>query len=171
MTSELPEEPAANTAFQADPETGGFVEVTELLHADAGTVTANRVNIEQSTAGTITADHVTVTQSAIKTVDSRETRATQSAALILKSDDTAFHESAAGFVSANRIDLFDSTVGLVFGPVTVAEGAKSRIFVQIGGGANTTPPLLNGESALKLGAGLGLSFVVFSRLLRRLLGN
>lgn len=171
MSHEEPANESPNVTIQPDPETGEFVEVRELLHADAGDVSADRVSVEQSTAGTITADSVTIEQSAVKSIKAGEIRMDQAAAALITSDDMAMHESAAAGVRARRIDLYGSTVGVVSGPVTVAEGASSRIFIQIGGGENRPQPILNGESALRLGAGLGLSLVVFSRFLRRLLGN
>ena len=48
--------------------TGEFVEAGDLLHADAGDVSATRVSLEESTAKSITGDHVTMTQSAVKTI-------------------------------------------------------------------------------------------------------
>jgi hypothetical protein len=160
-----------NDSLRPDPDSGKFVEVTELLHADAGTVNADRIAIEQSTANSVTARTVEITQSAIRSVSSEEARLEQTAMLLLKSSDTAVHESAIGVIKADRIDLLGTTAGLVLGSVNVAEGARSRILVQIGGGANRPQPILDGQSALRLGAGLGVSLLVFGRLMRRVLGN
>ena len=156
--------------MEASDETGEFVEVVELLHADAGDVEASRVSLEQSTARTISAEHISINQSAIRDISADTATMTQSASFVLKSSDIALHESAAGLVSGNQVDLFDTAVGLVRGPVTIGEGS-ARILIQIGPANPHLKPVLDAKSALGLGAGFGASLVLLSRLLRRLLGN
>lgn len=168
-TSGAPESPSATV--QPAPDSGEFVEVSELLHADAGNVQATHVAIEQSTVGQIKSDKADITQSAIRSITAGEVRMDQSASAILKSDDTALHDSAIGIATAGRIDLFGSTVGIARGSINVGEGASSRVLVQIGGGANAPRPLLNAQSALTLGAGIGLSGLILGRLVRRILGE
>ncbi len=170
MTSAETAPEGNNITIRPDGTDAEFVEVSELLHADAGDVRAERVAIEQSTAGQVTASEVSIEQSAIRQVQADSARIEQSAMLILKSSDTALHDSAAGILSADRVDLHKGSVGIVKGPVTIAEGGSAQILIQIGGG-DSTRPVLNGQSALRLGAGLGLSLVVFSRFLRRVLGD
>ena len=54
--------------------------------------------------------------------------------------------------------------------MTVNEGT-ARVMVHIGPADGTIKPVLNGQAALGLGAGFGISIVVLSRLLRRLFGT
>ena len=160
-----------NPVMQPSDNTGEFVEAEELLHADAGDVSATRVSLEESTAKSITGDHVTMTQSAAKTISAQTATMTQSATMNLTSTDIALHQSSAGIVSGERVDIFDSMVGVVRGPVTVGEGASARVIVQVGPGDPSVRPMLSAQAALGLGAGFGATLVLLSRLLRRLLGN
>ena len=66
MAETRPTEDAAHQVMEPSDETGEFVEATELLHADAGDVSATRVTLEQSTAKSITSDHVALNKSAVK---------------------------------------------------------------------------------------------------------
>jgi hypothetical protein len=171
MTADMHEPPGGtNQVAVPSGESGKFHEVTELLHADAGSVQAASVHIEQSSARAVSADDVVIDQSAIKDVTARSATVTQSASAIFKGDDVAFHESVVGFASARRLDLIDSSVGLVAGPVSVSEG-QSRILVHIGPADGSIKSVLNAQSAVALGAGFGATLVILSRLLRRLLGN
>jgi hypothetical protein len=170
MTESEPTETGLNGTIAPEADTNVFVEATELLHGDAGDISATTVTIEQSTAGTVSGERVTVSQSALKRLDAGSAQLSQSAALVVKSADTALAESAAGVVSGGQITVVNSTVGVAQGPLTVANGT-ARILVQIGAAEGSVKPVLDGQSALRLGAGFGLSLVVFSRLLRRLLGR
>jgi hypothetical protein len=160
-----------NPVMQPSDATGEFVEAVELLHGDAGDISAARVTLEESTAKSITGDHVTMTQSAVKNIEAQTATMTQSAAMSVKSADIALHQSSTGIVSGERVDIFDSMVGVVRGPVTVGEGASARVFVQVGPGNASVRPMLSAQAALGLGAGFGATLVLLSRLLRRLLGN
>jgi hypothetical protein len=164
------EDNGVNKVFEPAGPEGEFAEATELLHADAGTIEADRVTIEQSSAGSINADNVSINRSAIKSVSAQTATLTQSAALRFNGSDTAFHDSALGFVSAERVDVYDSTIGVLYGPVTISEGSP-RVLLHLGPTDSSVRPVLNAQSALGLGAGVGASLVILSRLLRRLLGN
>jgi hypothetical protein len=170
MTSSQQTETGLNTVVTPHADSNEFVEAVELLHGDAGDVTGTTVTIEQSTAGTVTGEQVTVSQSALKRLDAGSAQLSQSAAFILKSEDTALSESAVGIITGGQTTLVNSTVGIAHGPLTVANGT-ARVFVQIGNTDSSIEPTLDGQGALRFGAGLGLSLVVFSRLLRRLLGR
>lgn len=170
MTESHPTETASNGMVTPEADSNEFVEAVELLHGDAGDVTATNVTIEQSSAGTVSGERVTVAQSALKRLDAGSAQLSQSAALILKSADTALAESAAGVVTSDQITLVNSTVGIAQGPLTVANGT-ARILVHVGNAEGSVKPMLDGQGALRFGAGLGLSLVVFSRLLKRLLGH
>jgi hypothetical protein len=161
---------ATNRAVAPSDESGEFHEVSELLHADAGSVQADSVHIEQSSARSIAATDVVIDQSAIKDVTTQSATVSQSASLLLKGSDVAFHESVVGYASADRVDLIDSTVGILKGPVSVSEGS-SRVLVHIGPADGAIKPVLDAQSAVALGAGFGATLVILSRLLRRLLGN
>ena len=150
--------------------TGEFEEVTELLHADAGDVSATRVSLEESTAKSIRAEYVTLNRSAVKSISADTLQMTQAAAFQVTSADTAMHDSSAALISADRVDVFDSVIGAVRGPVTVNEGS-TRIFLQVGPADPAARPMLNAQSAIGLGAGFGATIVLLSRLLRRLLDN
>ena len=170
MAETLPTEKSVHQVMEPSDDTGEFVEATELLHADAGDVSASRVTIEQSTAKSVTADHVEVNKSAVKGITAQTATMTQAASLTLRADDIALHESSVGVLTSDRIDLFDSVVGVARGPLTVNEGT-SRVLVHIGPADATIKPVLDGQAALGLGAGFGISIVVLSRLLRRLFGT
>lgn len=170
MTDSQQNETGLNSVITPQAESNEFIEAVELLHGDAGDVTAETITLEQSTAGAVTGEQVTVSQSAVKRIDAGSAQLSQSAAFILKSADTALSESAAGIITGGQTTVVNSTVGIAQGPLTVANG-NARIFVQIGGGEASVKPMLDGQGALRLGAGLGLSLVVFSRLLRRLMGR
>lgn len=167
-THELPD--GADQVVTPADESGEFHEVTELLHADAASVQADSVRIEQSSARTVTAGDVVIDQSAIKDVSAQSATVTQSAAFRFTGGDVAFHESFVGSASAQRVDLFDSTVGFVKGPVSINEGS-TRILVHLGPASGSLRPVLDAQSAVALGAGFGAALVILSRLLRRLLGN
>lgn len=168
---ETPEtEDAVHVTMESNDDTGAFTEVTELLHADAGDVSAPRVTLEQSTARSISADHVDVNKSAVKGITTQTATMTQAASLTLNAADIAVHESSIGVLSSDRIDLFDSVVGIARGPLTVNEGS-ARVLVHIGPADATVKPVLDGQTAMRLGAGFGISIVVLSRLLRRLFGT
>ena len=151
-------------------DTNEFVEAVELLHGDAGDVSGSTITMEQSTAGAVTGEQITISQSAVKRVDAGSAQLSQSAAFIMKSEDTALSESAAGLITGGPTTLVNSTVGIAHGPLTVANGT-ARVFVHIGSNESAIKPTFDGQGALRLGAGLGLSLVVFSRFLRRLLGR
>lgn len=170
MTESQPQGNGAHQVIEPSEATGEFVESAELLHGDAGDISATRVTLEQSTAKTVNGEQVTLRQSAVKSVTTDTATMTQSAALILKSSDTALHESTAGIISAERVDVFDSVIGVVNGPINVTEGS-ARVFVQIGPSDPSVKPVLDAQAALGLGAGFAASLVILSRLLRRLLGN
>ena len=170
MAETHPTEDGAVPVMEPSEETGEFVEATELLHADAGDISAARVSLEQSTAKSITADHVSLNQSAVKGITTQTATMTQAAAFNLKSTDIALHESTAAIVSGDRIDIFDSVVGVARGPLTVQEGS-ARVLVQIGSADPAVKPVLNAQSAVGLGVGFGTTIVLLSRLLRRLFGN
>jgi hypothetical protein len=160
----------ANNLVTPRADSNEFAEAVELLHGDAGEVTGNTVAIEQSTAGSVTGEQVTVSQSAVKRLEAGSAQLSQSAAFILKSADTALSESAAGIITGGQTTLVNSTVGIAHGPLTVASGT-ARVFVQIGNADSSIKPMLDSQGALRLGVGLGFSLVVFSRLLRRVLGR
>jgi hypothetical protein len=170
MAETHPIEDGANPVMEPSATTGEFEEVTELLHADAGDVSATRVSLEESTAKSIKADHVTLNRSAVKDISAQTVQMTQAAAFQLTSGDTALHDSSAAVVSADRVDVFSSVVGVVRGPVNVGEGS-TRIFLHVGPADSAARPTLNAQAALGLGAGFGAALVLLSRLLRRLLGN
>jgi hypothetical protein len=170
MTDQQENLEGAHQVVDAESVTGGFREATELLHADVESVTADRVSIEQSSAKAVSADHVSINQSGVKTVTASNATMTQSAALVFNGDDVAIHEGAIGIARAGRVDLFDSSVGLVTGPVTIGEGS-ARILVHLGSADGAIKPVLDTRSALALGAGFASTLVILSRLLRRLLGN
>jgi hypothetical protein len=128
------------------------------------------VTLEQSTAKSITADHVDLNKSAVRGITAQTATMTQAASLTLTSADIAVHESSIGVLTSDRIDLFDSVVGVARGPLTVNEGT-TRVLVHIGPADAAVKPVLNGQSALGLGAGFGISIVFLSRLLRRLFGT
>lgn len=169
MTDSPQTETGANGITTPETDTNRFVEATELLHGDAGDITATTVNIEQSTAGTVTGERVTVSQSALKRLDAGAAQLTQSAALFVRSADTALTESVAGVITGGQTTVVNSTVGIATGPLTVT-GGTVRVLIQVGATEGSAKPVLDGQSALRLGAGLGISLVVFSRLLRRVLG-
>jgi hypothetical protein len=170
MAQTHPTEDAAHQVMEPAEDTGEYTEATELLHADAGDISAGRVALEQSTAKSISADHVTLRQSAVRNITAETATMTQSAAFRLKSGDLAVHESPLGIVSSDRVDIFDSVIGVVNGPINVGEGS-ARVLVQIGPADPAVKPVLNAQAALSLGAGFGATIVLLSRLLRRLLGN
>jgi 3D (Asp-Asp-Asp) domain-containing protein len=170
MAEMHPTDNGANPVMEPSSATGEFEEVSELLHADAGDVSATRVSLEESTAKSITAEHVTLNRSAVKSIAADTLQMTQAAAFQMTSADTAMHDSSAGMITADRVDVFDSVIGAVLGPVTVGEGS-TRIFLQVGPADPAARPVLNAQSALGLGAGFGATIVLLSRLLRRLLGN
>ena len=170
MAQTHPTEDPTHQVMEPTDDTGEYIEATELFHADAGDVSASRVALEQSTAKSITADHATLRQSAVRNITAETATMTQSAAFRLKSGDLAIHESPLGFVSSDRVDIFDSVIGVVNGPINVSEGT-ARVLVQIGPADPSVKPVLNAQAALSLGAGFGATIVVLSRLLRRLLGN
>ena len=118
----------------------------------------------------ITADEVSIDQSAVKQINTTSATVSQSASLLFKGDDVAFHESVLGIASAQRLDLIDSTVGIVNGPVSVNQGS-ARILIHVGPVEGSIKPVLNAQSAVALGAGFGATLAILSRLLRRLLGN
>jgi hypothetical protein len=82
-------EDGVNHVVSPSDASGAFEEVTELLHADASTVSADRVHIEQSSARTVTADDVVIDQSAIKEVTAQSATITQSASLLFRGGDVA----------------------------------------------------------------------------------
>jgi hypothetical protein len=170
MTDSQQSETGLNGMVTPNADSNEFVEAVELLHGDAGDVTGTTITIEQSTAGTVSGERVTVSQSALRRLDAGSAQLSQSAALILKSEDTALSESAAGIITGGQTTLVNSTVGVAQGPLTVANGT-ARVLVHIGPADDSIKPVLDGQGALRLGAGFGLSLVVFSRLLRRLLGH
>ena len=170
MTDSQQSETGLNGMVAPQADTNEFVEAVELLHGDAGDVTGTTINLEQSSAGTVSGEQVTVTQSAVKRVDAGSAQLSQSAALVLKSTDTALSESAAGIISGGQTTVVNSTVGFTKGPLTVANGT-ARVLVHIGETDSSVKPTLDGQGALRFGASLGLSLVVFSRLLRRVLGR
>jgi hypothetical protein len=170
MAETHPTEDATHQVMEPSDESGEFTEATELLHADAGDISAARVTLEQSTAKSITSDHVSLNKSAVKGITTQSATMTQSAAFSLKSEDIAIHESSAGLISGERVDVFDSVIGVVNGPINVTEGS-ARVLVQIGPADPSVKPVLNAQAALGLGAGFGATIILLSRLLRRLLGN
>jgi hypothetical protein len=167
--SEL-ETSGTNQVIEPAGENGEFGEATELFHADAESVAADRVSIEQSSAGSVTADSISINQRAVRSISTQTATLTQSAAFRFTGSDTAIHDSAIGFVSSDRVDAYDSTIGVLYGPMTVAEGSP-RVLFHLGPTDPSVKPVLNGQAALGLGAGIGASLVIVSRLLRRLLGN
>jgi hypothetical protein len=170
MTETQDQQNGAHHIIEPSEATGEFVESAELLHGDAGDISAARVTLEQSTAKSVTGEQVTLRQSAVKSISTETATMTQSAALVLNSADTAVHESTAGLISGERVDVFDSVIGVVNGPINVTEGS-ARVFIQIGPSDPSVKPVLDAQSALGLGAGFAASLLVLSRLLRRLLGN
>ena len=170
MSESQQSETGLNGMVTSQTDTNEFVEAVELLHGDAGDVTGTTISIEQSTAGTVSGERVTLSQSAAKRVDAGSAQLSQSATLILKSEDTALSDSAAGIITGGQTTLVNSTVGIAQGPLTVANGT-ARVLVQIGSTDGSVRPMFDGQGALRLGAGIGISLVVFSRFLRRLLGR
>jgi hypothetical protein len=170
MAETHPIEDGANPVMEPSAPTGEFEEVTELLHADAGDVSATRVSLEESTARSIKADHVTLNRSAVKDISAQTVQMTQAAGFQLKSSDTAMHDSSAAMITADRVDVFDSVIGAVRGPVTIGEGS-TRIFLQVGPADPAARPMLNAQSALGRGAGVGATIVLLTRQLRRLRGK
>jgi hypothetical protein len=170
MTDQQENPEGVRQVDDATGERGEFVEASELLHADVDSVTAERVSIEQSSAGAVSADHVAVNQSGVKSITASSATMTQSATLIFKGDDVAMHEGVVGVARAGRIDLIDSTAGVVAGPVTIGEGS-ARILVHLGPANSEVKPVLDARSAMALGAGFASTLVILSRMLRRLLGN
>ena len=110
MTESQQSETGLNGMIAPEADSNEFVEAVELLHGDAGDVTAETVNIEQSSAGSISAERVTVTKSMVRRLDAGSAQLSQTATLILKSDDTALSESAAWIIShrAGRSILWPS---------------------------------------------------------------
>lgn len=148
----------------------GTDEPITFAHTELGDVQGERISIDQSSVKSVSGKQVRINQSAVRKLDMQSGTVTQSAAATLSSTDLAMHESAAGYVNAGRVDLFDSTVGILHGPLTVSEGT-ARVLVHIGPTNSAIRPVLDRDSALRFGAAMGLSLVVFSRLFRRIFGR
>jgi len=85
-------------------------QVTNILQADAQTVSAELVRMNQSAAGEISADEMTMQQSA---------------AGRMSADRASLHQSSAGFIKANQISLSQSSAGMVSAGEFISQGGAT----------------------------------------------
>jgi hypothetical protein len=145
-------------------------EASEMIRTDAGDVTATTVTMDRSGAEQITADRVQMDRSGAKAIDAKSVQMDRSGALSLKSDHTVLHDSAAVWASASEARITKSKVVLLVSAKSMIEG-ELRPLIHIGKGGENVKPVIDGGSALKLGAALGAVLLLGGRVLRMLAGG
>ncbi|HEY7035972.1 MAG TPA: hypothetical protein VH482_31855 [Thermomicrobiales bacterium] len=166
-------EPAdgAAPAFVAKTDTTKSpIEANELLRADAGDVQATTVTMDRSGAESVTAQRVTMERSGAKTLEARSAQLVNSGVAILKSEQAVLQGGSAVLVSAKEARLVKSRAAVVVAERLTGEG-ELKALLHVGSSDGCIRPVLDGRSALGLGAAFGLVVLVFGRLVKRLGGR
>ena len=145
-------------------------EAEELLEASVGSVEAEVVHLERSSAGSVVAARATLRQSSSGHVEAGSLQLHQSAAGLVRTTDLALHDSAAFAVSTSEARLADSVVFALRAKTVTGEG-RNTVLVNIGPTGEHQTTVLSGQAAMRLGASLALSLLVFGRVFRLIFGR
>jgi len=163
-----PDQPQPFTSFE--PGTHAPRDARELLEANVGPVEAEVVHLEKSRAASVTGARVTLRQSSAQRVDGGSMQMVQSAAALARMTDLAMHDSAAALLSTTEARVEHSVV-LAMRAKTVTGEGRNAIFLNIGPSGEHASTVLSGQAALRLGASLALTLLVFGRVFRLIFGR
>lgn len=163
-----PDQPQPFTAVE--PGTRLPRDAEELLEASVGPVQAEDVHLERSSAASVTAARATMRQSSTRRVEAGSLQMQQSAAGLVRTTDLALHDSAAFVVSTTEARVADSVVFALRAKTVTGEG-RNTVFMNIGPAGEHQTTVLSGQAAMRLGASLALSLLVFGRVFRLIFGR
>ena len=163
-----PDGPLPFTSFE--PGTHAPREAEELLEASVGPVVAEVVHLEKSRAESIKGSRVTMRRSAAQRVEAGSLQMVNSAAASARTDDLAVHDSAVAALSTNEARVENSVILAMRAKHVTGEG-RNAILLNVGPAGDNATTLLSGQSALRLGAGLALTLLVFGRVFRLIFGR
>jgi hypothetical protein len=140
----------------------------DVAHARVGTVSANSVNIKQSTVDQVTTERATVGQSSIKQLETRSGQFEQSSVFRMKSENAVLTQSAASFVDADEVRLVKCNALVVRGETNAVEGDLKTV-IHIGPATGNVHTIFDRDGALRFGMGLGATLVALGAVVRRII--
>ena len=161
-------QPQPFTSFE--PGTHAPREAEELLEAIAGSVEAEVVHLEKSRAEAIRGSRVTMRQSSAQRVEASSLQMVRSAAGLARTTDLAVHDSAVAALSTTEARIEHSVI-LAMRAVNVSGEGRNTILLNIGPAGDHATTVLSGKAALRLGASLALTLLVFGRVVRLIFGR
>ena len=156
------------TSFE--PGTHAPREAEELLEANVGAVEAEVVHLEKSRAESIHGSRVTLRQSSAQRVEAGSLQMVQSATALARTTDLAMHDSAAAALTTTEARIENSVVVAMRATSVTGEG-RNTILLNIGPAGDHATTILSGQAALRLGASLALTLLVFGRVFRLIFGR
>ncbi len=152
------------------PGTHAPRDAEELLEASVGAVEAEVVHLEKSRAEAVEGARVTMRQSASQRVEAGSLQMVRSAAALARTTDLALHDSAAAVVTTSEARVENSVVLAMRAKTMTGEG-RNAIFLNIGPTGDHATTVVSGQAALRLGASLALTLLLFGRVFRLIFGR
>jgi len=156
--------------ISVEPGTHAPRDARELLEANIGPVEAEIVHLEKSRAESVKGARVTMRRSAAQRVDAGSMQMIHSAAAIVRTTDLALHDSAVGHLSTTEARVEHSVILAMRAKTFTGEG-RNTILLNIGPSGDNARTILSGQAALRTGASLALSLLVFGRVFRLIFGR